>query len=423
MRFYSVESFSDNIKETPEGFLACEGVAIARVGTLKYLKGEVPLDAGADGVIEVERSADVLFSPECLASFEGKPITLNHPPDFVTPETWRDYAVGTLQNVRGDGDFLRADLLITDENAIKVVKNKELRELSCGYEADYEELKTGRGCQTKIIGNHVALVSEGRCGGQCAIFDAAPKTFGDFMKEKLKKLLGRAIDEAPELEGEKPAGDSLPLEELVKELQARIEALEGKATDAPDAEPTEEELKAIEAEEKAAADSETEPVPDDVENTDAETEPDGIEGRLNAIESLLKDFLARFTDEAEPEKVADEGTETETERKVVTDAATLTAGAILAPNLSPRVENYAQKALSTAYATADGKACIDSILGGRDFAVAQNEPSLFFASAELLKQKRRAVLDAMPAKKTGLGLGATPEQLNDFYANFYKKGK
>lgn len=420
MRFYSVESFSDNIKETPEGFLACEGVAIARVGTLKYLKGEVPLDAGADGVIEVERSADVLFSPECLASFEGKPITLNHPPDFVTPETWRDYAVGTLQNVRGDGDFLRADLLITDENAIKVVKNKELRELSCGYEADYEELKTGRGCQTKIIGNHVALVSEGRCGGQCAIFDAAPKTFGDFMKEKLKKLLGRAIDEAPELESEKPAGDSLPLEELVKELQARIEALEGKAADAPDAEPTEEELKAIEAEEKAAADSETEPVPDDVENADSETEPDGIESRLNAIESLLKDFLARFTDEAEPEKVADE---CGTERKVVTDAATLTAGAILAPNLSPRVENYAQKALSAAYATADGKACIDSILGGRDFAVAQNEPSLFFASAELLKQKRRAVLDAMPAKKTGLGLGATPEQLNDFYANFYKKGK
>ena len=402
MKFYSVESFTKNIKETPEGFLACEGVAIARTGVLKYMRGEVPIEPNSVGEIEVERTADVLFSDDCLASFEGKPITLNHPPDFVTPDNWREYAVGTLQNVRGDGEFLLADLLITDENAISFVKSGELRELSCGYEADYTDTGVGKGRQTRIIGNHVALVPEGRCGASCAIFDASPEPKGMSMKERLKKLLWRAIDEAPELKEEKAetsepeekvkGEEAISLDQLVADLAQRVAVLENKSGMVE--EPP--------AEEKIVDEPPAEPP--------AECD---LSTRLDAIESLLKQIVGTSQDAEQVEEPKNDGV-------FNTDAATLTAGAILAPNLEP-CENYTQKALTEAYATADGKQVIDTVLSGRAFDEAQNELSLFFASAELLKQKRRAVIDANPAvKEKRLGGIVTPEALNEYYSTLYK---
>ncbi|MDN8999636.1 DUF2213 domain-containing protein, partial [Staphylococcus aureus] len=79
---------------TPEGFLLCEGVPIARTGTQDYAYFELPGLEAKDGVIVAERGADVLFSAETIASFEGKPITIGHPPDFVNPRNWRVVAVG-----------------------------------------------------------------------------------------------------------------------------------------------------------------------------------------------------------------------------------------------------------------------------------------------------------------------------------------
>lgn len=388
MKFYSTESFSNNIKETPEGFLACEGVAIARIGTLKYKQGEVPIESDDLGDIEVERTPDVLFSQDCIASFEGKPITLNHPPDFVAPDNWKDYAVGVLQNVRGDGDFLLADLLITDESAIRFVKSGQFRQLSCGYEADYDKIAVGKGRQTRIIGNHVALVSEGRCGSQCAIFDASPKQRRVIaMKDKLKKLLWRAIDEAPELE--KESVDEPPpanLDKLVADLEARVAAIE-------------ESIKAA----GSGGQVQDEP-PCELD----------LSSKLDAIEGLLKRIAGDSTD-------GEEGCGESDATVAVTDSAVLTAGAVLAPNLAP-CKDYPQKALAEAYATADGKQVIDAVLGGRKLADAQGELSLLFASAELLKQKRRVVMDANPTSKRNRLQGiVTPETLNEYYSTLYKE--
>jgi hypothetical protein len=77
---------------------------------------------------------------------------------------------------RGDGlltnnDFLYADLLIQDEDAIRDVREGK-REVSAGYDAEYSELAPGEGRQHGIIGNHVALVDRGRCGYACHIGDS-----------------------------------------------------------------------------------------------------------------------------------------------------------------------------------------------------------------------------------------------------------
>ena len=74
---------------------------------------------------------------------------------------------------RGKGlqdDLLLADLLITHSEAIELVQAGN-PEVSCGYEADYEETGPGIGYQRNILGNHIALVENGRCGPRCAIGD------------------------------------------------------------------------------------------------------------------------------------------------------------------------------------------------------------------------------------------------------------
>ena len=195
---------------TPEGFLFCEDVPLARTGEQIYLPHELTgIPAGKDGLIRVERHAADVFSDTALASFVGKPVTDDHPDQNLTPETWRDHGKGTILNPRrGSGeqaDLMVGDLLIYDANAIKAIMDGK-REISCGYTAEYEILGPGRARQFDIIGNHTALVSEGRCGGRCAIGDK--KKMPGTVKMTLKDKIAKAIDAAMDGEGEGNAGEA-----------------------------------------------------------------------------------------------------------------------------------------------------------------------------------------------------------------------
>ena len=183
--FYAPGEIGKTRRLTPEGFMVCEGVAIARTGSQRYHKSELPLLPDGAGEITVTRPYEEVFNRDTIASFEGKPVTVEHPNEFVTPDSWKRHAVGTVQNVRrGKGiedDMLIADLLITDGEAIAYV-NAKRPELSCGYDAEYEQTDAGSAIQRNIIGNHVALVDRGRAGPRCAIRDASDPT-QDFLKQ------------------------------------------------------------------------------------------------------------------------------------------------------------------------------------------------------------------------------------------------
>ncbi len=160
---------------TPEGFLLCEGVRIARVGRMPYTAAEVPeVEPDSTGLVMLDRGADALFAPETLASFQGKPVTDDHPEDLLTPEDCGGLSCGTVINPRqGDGalsDYLIADLLLTSKSAIEAVQSGK-REVSCGYARTVEQIRPGLGRMTRVVGNHVALVDRGRCGPSCAIQD------------------------------------------------------------------------------------------------------------------------------------------------------------------------------------------------------------------------------------------------------------
>ena len=171
----TVEQIGAKRHKTPEGFLVCEDVPIARTGWMIYGPNEVPVKTGDNGVAMIHRGPETLFHPETIASFIGKPVTDDHPPSGeVTPENWQQVSKGTVLNVRrgagDDGDTLRADLLITDRDTIEAIDAGK-REVSAGYEAEYETTGAGEGKQLNILGNHVALVERGRCGPRCAIGD------------------------------------------------------------------------------------------------------------------------------------------------------------------------------------------------------------------------------------------------------------
>ena len=192
--------------KTPEGYLICLGVPIARTGKQKYLSGELGIeDSAPDKTYDVLRVEDEVFSPATVASFEGKPVTDDHPMESVDTGNVQAYSCGHAQNVRrgtgSDSDLLIADLFITDKKLIEDIQNGR-REVSCGYDCEYAQDDDGKIYQRAIRGNHVAVVSAGRAGHRVAIKDSAESVKHEgrhySMKENTKnslfaRLFSRAV--------------------------------------------------------------------------------------------------------------------------------------------------------------------------------------------------------------------------------------
>jgi hypothetical protein len=222
MRFYTVQKLGPKRSLTPEGFLLCEEVPVARTGEMLYGPGEVPVEPGPDGLIRISRTPEEVFRDATLASCMGKDATLDHPDDFVQPSNYAALTQGVMLNPRrGTGladDLLVADLLIKHPDAIKAVQDEHIEEVSLGYEADYIQVSPGRGEQRNIVVNHVALVERGRCGPRCAIGDKEPED----MKTKDSKPKGKRTF-ADRIRAAFMAKDAEGAEELAKEAEAMDE--------------------------------------------------------------------------------------------------------------------------------------------------------------------------------------------------------
>jgi hypothetical protein len=190
-RFYLQLRLSGKMGLTKGGFLLCEDVPIARTGAMVYGPGETNIETGNQGYALVECEPEELFKPETIASFNGVPFLDEHPDNEdagVDPENWQEYARGVVLNPRRGGpgheNELLADILITVQDVIDKVMDDDKREVSCGYDADYEQTAVGKGRKFNIVGNHVALVGDGRCGKKCGIQDHLPGRVKEIMKRK-----------------------------------------------------------------------------------------------------------------------------------------------------------------------------------------------------------------------------------------------
>lgn len=274
-RFLTTEKISPLKEKTPEGYLLCRDVPISRVGSFEYSAAEVGLP-NIGHAVQVWRPEEQIFNPETIASFEAKPVVIGHA-RFADPDNWREIAVGTTQNVRrGEGDksdFLLADLLLTDRKAIEAVESGDLKEVSCGYDADTQETPQGIE-QIGIVGNHVALVVSARCSG-CKIGDGSMTTS---LKTRLRKLFRDGNEDAFNEEVDKlqvqddDAPDAAPapaptptLKERLAKLEATVAALaKGLA-------------------QKPVGDADTPPVPDDDDELIDDPDAQAIIGDAEAL--------------------------------------------------------------------------------------------------------------------------------------------
>ncbi|AHY06739.1 DUF2213 domain-containing protein [Serratia plymuthica] len=224
MKYFFNTQLGETRYSLADGSLLCKDVPIARTGTQVYAAADLPnLTSNASGQIIVTRSPEQVFNPATLASFEGMSITVLHPEDedgnirLVNPQNWKDLAHGHLQNVRrgtGDqSDLMLADLIVKDEYAIQLIEDG-LRQVSCGYDAEYEQTTPGKADQVDITGNHVALVPKGRAGNRCAIGDR------DTMATQKKSWLQRLRFAAK-------TGDADTMNELLDSAPAAVTGDEG----------------------------------------------------------------------------------------------------------------------------------------------------------------------------------------------------
>lgn len=444
MKYYTTSKISENIHETPEGYLICIGVPIARTGEMIYGKGETPLAADSNGKVVITRDEDEVFRPETMASFEGKAVTISHPEDFVGPDNWSELAKGILQNIRrGEGeqkDDLIADLLITDKMAIGLVKNG-LREVSCGYEADYLQTEDGKGKQQNIVGNHLALVDQGRAGPGYAINDSKGESKMK-LSNRIKAIFAKAQDEAMKVaedadmeekkkdmkdadkkdDDDKKVGDEGAYDELkkmVSDLGEKISAMSKPQDEDKD-------------DDKKKDDSKDEDKDD--EKKESKDEPSGMEDRLKALEAavqkLLENKASGDEDESEDEDmVGDEDEESEDDdfSESTMTGDTVSRAEILAPGIQ-KSKDIKAKALKAAYGTKEGKKVIDSLTGGKSptFDSAEKVNSLFIAASELLKvsrtkelSKTKKTTDYSPSLQNESLVSA--EKLNEINAKFYKR--
>lgn len=178
---YFGELKSPNKVETREGYLICLNVPIARIGEYEYQPQELlrykniaPL-VNPYGTTIVYRTESEVFDEKAIASFEGLPVTINHPPVTVNKENWNEFSKGISMNVRrgtGDySDYLLADLKIFSEDAVRIVDGRLMDQISCGYTSSFI-VEDGKIYQSKIRGNHVAIVQKGRAGDKAIIRDS-----------------------------------------------------------------------------------------------------------------------------------------------------------------------------------------------------------------------------------------------------------
>ena len=153
-----------NLRRTRDGYLLA-APRVARTGIQLYAGDEVGMPDRP--IVRMMRPKEVVFAADSLASYANKPVTMDHPGEFVSAENWRDHAVGqTGGEVLRDGDYVRVPLMLTDKTAIDAVESGERVELSLGYHMNFEA-EAGDGHDARVTGiraNHLAIVDRARGG-------------------------------------------------------------------------------------------------------------------------------------------------------------------------------------------------------------------------------------------------------------------
>lgn len=163
-----------------DGHLHVERANISKANVCPYYGREIPnwQALGLDGgkVYKLLRDPDELA--RAASTFAGKPLLDEHNPTVASDRHPHGQVVGSIgTDVVFDGTYLTAPLSVWDGDSIARIEDNSQRQLSPGYRyrADmtpgtYQGIAyDGKMCD--IVGNHLALVREGRTGPDVVIGD------------------------------------------------------------------------------------------------------------------------------------------------------------------------------------------------------------------------------------------------------------
>ena len=296
---------------TPQGYLKTTA-KITKGAVLQYYGHEIGLTGSrANKLVDVNRTIEELSKPDTLKSIDGMPITITHPDKkSVDAKDWKNKTVGHVQNPHVEGNYIVCDAYIQDASAIELLKKKDIRELSVGYEpADIQE-ENGKFYHKNIKVNHVAIVAEGRAGSDCRLNDSKPKIGANLMPKKNKLLAlidsfrKRLNDAEEELSKEE-------INKMIDELTKQLEEVQGKEDEESKVKADELQKQIDELKAKLGDLNDEEPNVDEddkdaritaltAELEQVKTERDEYKARVEELEaekdkdSVMNDALARF---------------------------------------------------------------------------------------------------------------------------------
>lgn len=217
---YDNVTISSKAKKTSQGFLQVPA-NLSRIGIFSY--------RNFDGSSRKElRLPEEVFNTRALATLKSAPVTLDHPKEgmeyvMVNPNNSKKFSVGVLsENIKTDEQFISADIIVMDAEAIKAVENGKKREVSLGYTCDLEMIPgTWNGekydaIQRNIVYNHAAIVGRGRAGSDVRIHIDSAET--DYPEAETRSEMETLILKLDGADYELPKST---VEAITKEMQNR----------------------------------------------------------------------------------------------------------------------------------------------------------------------------------------------------------
>ena len=219
---------------------------LTRTGVLQYRR--------PDGTIRRElRHPDEVFNADSLETLNGATVTdLEHHRGLLNVHNWKDATLGHAEEIRQDGNYVEADLIVNDASAIADIENGRLHDISCGYSCRLDaEPGVYNGepydvIQRRIRYNHVAVLpkGKGRAGTDVALrLDSSDAELigeqdeSNTMAEVTKRVIridGKDLEygSEPHIKHLEDAhlADLAKHEKATADLQTRVDAAEGKAT-------------------------------------------------------------------------------------------------------------------------------------------------------------------------------------------------
>lgn len=200
MIVYDKNTFGSNRDIDTNGYLRVEECNISKCQVRPYLGKEIPnwreFGLEADKIYNVYCPKEEL--EKAAETFNNLPLTREHI-EVDVERVPKEKIVGSLgDHASFEYPYLKNNLIIYDKKDIDLVMSGKKKELSCGYrytpvqqsgEIDGQHYDF---IMTDIIGNHVALVKQGRAGRDVMVADSS-KGILETIKEKIMAVFDKDL--------------------------------------------------------------------------------------------------------------------------------------------------------------------------------------------------------------------------------------